>query len=582
MSSAASPVGPAPAGRELRAHLSAFRGLFLSVGLFSCAINLLMLAPALYMLQVYDRVLISRNTTTLLMLTLILLGLFVLEAVLEWVRSRALIRGSAALDLRLGPRVFDAAFGRTLAGRGGSASQALADLNHIRQFLTGKGLFAFFDAPWTPIYLLVIFALHPWLGGFAAVAALMLLALAWITERSTAGPLGLAQQEGQQASHYASSSLRNAEAIEAMGMLGSLRQRWQQRQGSMLAWQAQASDRAATVGAATRFTRMVAQSGVLGLGALLVIDNQLSPGAMIAASILLGRMLAPVDAAIGSWKPLVQARSAYARLSQLLQDHPAPPARTALPRPQGFVQVDQLVAAPPGQRTPVLKGIQFGASPGMLVAVVGPSASGKSTLARSLVGVWPPMAGTVRLDGANVHQWDKAELGPWIGYLPQDVELFEGTVAENIARFGPADDRLTVEAAQRAGVHDLILRLPQGYETPIGEGGAALSGGQRQRIGLARALYGDPALLVLDEPNASLDEAGDQALLAALQTLKAERRTVFVVTHRSHLLALADTVLVLANGQVQAYGPREVVLKTLLPAGAKAPGSPQLTHKEQP
>ncbi len=547
----------------LNAAMQDLRGLFVGAGAFSIAINVLMLTPALYMLQVYDRVLASRNTTTLLMLTLIMLGLFALEALLESVRARAMIRGSAALDLRLGPQVFNAALQHTLLGRGGNAGQALGDLGHIRQFLTGKGLFAFFDAPWTPVFLLVIFLLSPWLGLFALVAALLLLVLAWINERATAAPLGEANKEAQTASHFASSNLRNAEVIEAMGMLGALRQRWLQRQSRMLVQQALASDRAATVGAYTKFLRMAFQSGVLGLGALLVIDNQLTPGGMIAASILLGRALAPVDAAISHWRGLVSARGAYERLNNLLQAHPAAPERTALPRPQGFILAENLVVAPPGVRQPVLKGIKFGASPGMLVAVIGPSASGKSTLARALVGVWPPLSGTVRLDGADVHQWDKAELGPWVGYLPQDVELFEGTVAENIARFGAPEDGKIVQAAQRAGVHEMILRLPQAYETPIGEGGTALSGGQRQRIGLARAMYGSPALIVLDEPNANLDEAGDAALVEALREMKRENCTVFVMTHRLNVLSVVDAVMVLANGSIQAYGPREAVLKAM-------------------
>jgi len=569
---------------ELRGYLAAFRSLFISVGSFSFVINLLMLMPAIYMLQIYDRVLASRNTTTLLMLTLIMLAMFVLEAVLELVRSRSLVRASAALDLKLGPRVFDASFARTLRGRGGSAGQALGDLTHMRQFLTGKGLFAFFDAPWTPIYLGVIFLLHPWLGLFALLAALVLLVLAWVNERATAPALGAANQEGQAANHYASSHLRNAEVIEAMGMLGALRQRWLQRQSRMLVLQALASDRAATVGAYTKFLRMAFQSGVLGLGALLVIDNQLSPGGMIAASILLGRALSPVDLAMGSWRGLVSARGAYARLGELLGAHPANPVRTALPRPQGFILAENLVVAPPGVRQPVLKGIKFGASPGMLVAVIGPSASGKSTLARALVGVWPPLSGTVRLDGAEVHQWDKAELGPWVGYLPQDVELFEGTVAENIARFGAPEDGKIVQAAQRAGVHEMILRLPQAYETPIGEGGTALSGGQRQRIGLARAMYGSPALIVLDEPNANLDEAGDAALVEALREMKRENCTVFVMTHRLNVLSVVDAVMVLANGSIQAYGPREAVLKAMPQRPLANPAEPgkTLTHEATP
>lgn len=529
-------------------------------------INLLMLAPTLYMLQIYDRVLASRNTTTLLMLTIIMLGLFALDALLEWTRGRALVRGSAALDQQLGPTVLAASFRRTLRGNTSVTARAMGDLASLRQFLTGKGLFSFLDAPWTPIYIAVIFLLHPWLGLFATTAALLLVLLTWISERLSATPLKAASEASQQASQYANASVRNAEVIESMGMFATIRQRWQSRQTAASALQIVAGDRATDVSAVTRFVRMAAQSGVLGLGALLVIDNQMTPGGMIAASILLGRALSPVDAVIGHWRSWVQARGAYQRLNELLQAHPEPEPRTALPRPQGFVTVENLVAGPPGAGAPVLKGIRFGAAAGMLVAVIGPSASGKSTLARALVGVWPPMSGTVRLDGADVSQWNKEELGPWLGYLPQDVELFEGTVAENIARFGPPDSARTVAAAQRAGVHDMILRLPQGYDTPIGEGGMALSGGQRQRIGLARAMYGDPALVVLDEPNANLDEAGDAALVGALRVMKEEKRTVFVITHRMNLLAEADAILILVNGAIQAYGPRDAIMETLRPA----------------
>jgi ATP-binding cassette subfamily C exporter for protease/lipase len=344
----------------------------------------------------------------------------------------------------------------------------------------------------------------------------------------------------------------------------------------VLALQATASDRAAAIGALTKFARMAFQSGVLGLGAVLVIDGQLSPGGMIAASILLGRALSPVDLAMGSWRGLVQARGAYTRLQELLGAHPPQPVRLALPRPHGPVMAEGLVVAPPESREPILRGITFGAAPGMLVGVIGPSASGKSTLARALVGVWAPIGGSMRLAGADVGEWDKAELGQWIGYLPQDVELFEGTVAENIARFGSLDSEKILQAAQRAGVHEMILRMPQGYETPIGEGGAALSGGQRQRIGLARAMFGDPSLVVLDEPNANLDEAGDAALVAALRDMQREKRTVFVMTHRKNILSVVDVVMVLENGAIRAYGPRAAVLQSLQGStgGARIPPRP--------
>jgi ATP-binding cassette subfamily C exporter for protease/lipase len=547
---------------EITSIALTFRRVFYAVGGFSFAINVLLLVPAIYMLQVYDRVLTSRNETTLAMLTLIMAGLLGLAAMLEFVRSQVLIRSSTALDLRLNERVFDASFERILAGRGGSPGQALADLTTIRQFLTGHGLFAFFDAPWTPIYILVIFLLSPWLGLFALIAAMILLGLAYVNERATGPLLREANKLASAANQYAATNLRNAEVIEAMGMLPRLRQRWFARHSGFLVTQSEASDRAARISSVARFCRLVLQSGILGLGALLVIDNELTPGGMIAASILLVRALSPVDLAIATWRSVVSARAAYGRLNELLGMYPARDATLALPRPPGGIAAENLVVAAPGSRTPILNGLTFRVNPGTLVAVIGPSASGKSTLARALVGVWAPLLGAIRLDGAEVHAWDKAQLGAWIGYLPQDVELFEGTVAENIARFGEVDSAV-VEAAQRAGVHEVILQLPQGYETPIGAGGIALSGGQRQRIALARALYADPALVVLDEPNANLDDAGDEALLAALRVLKGEKRTVFVITHRANVLRVVDNVMVLAGGKIQAFGARDDVLKAL-------------------
>ena len=561
---------------ELTDILRSLRRAFAAVGAFSCAVNVLLLVPAIYMLQVYDRVLTSRNDTTLLLLTVLVLALLALEAVLEFVRGRVLVRVGVALDLRLGTRVFDAAFGQTLAGRVASPAQALGDLGALRQFLTGKGLFAFFDTPWTPIYVVVIFLLNPWLGAFALAAALLLVALAWVNERATGPALAEAGRLAAGANQYAAAQLRNAEAIEAMGMLGGLRARWMERQNGFVARQAEASDRASLIGSASRFARLALQSGILGLGAWMVLQDQLTPGGMIAASILLGRALAPVDLAIATWRSFVTARGAYARLARLLEAHPPRQSLVTLPAPTGIVAAENLVVGAPGSRTPILKGVNFRVPAGSTVGIVGPSASGKSTLARALVGVWAPLAGAVRLDGAEVHGWDKAELGPHVGYLPQDVELFDGTVAENIARFGALDSGRIVEAARRAGVHELVLQLPQGYETPIGEGGLVLSGGQRQRIGLARALYGAPVLLVLDEPNASLDDAGEAALMAALRTLKAEGRTVFLVTHRVNILRATDTLMVVVGGALQACGPRDEVLKATAAVRLRAPGAEAL------
>jgi ATP-binding cassette subfamily C exporter for protease/lipase len=561
---------------ELGNVVRSFRAVFLAVGAFSFVINVLLLVPSIYMLQIYDRVLTSRNETTLLTLTIVMAGLYVLEAALEFVRSRVLVRASAALDVSLSSRVFNASFDRSLQGRGGSPVQAIGDLTNVRQFLTSQGLFAFFDSPWTPIYLVVIFLLSPWLGIFALAGALILALMAYITERLTGPALAEAIRCAISANAYAAGNLRNAEAIEAMGMLGRLRERWSSRQNRFLALQAQASDRAASIGAATKFFRLFLQSGILGLGALLVIENQMSAGGMIAASILMGRALMPVELGISSWRGFVSARSAYARLDELLQAHPARRESLSLPRPAGVVSAENLVVAAPGKREPILKGIGFQTAAGRLVAIVGPSGSGKSTLARALVGIWKPLSGAVRLDGADVHDWNKEELGPWIGFLPQGVELMDGTVAENIARFGSIDSERIVSAARQAGVHELILRLPHGYDTPIGENGIILSGGQRQRVALARALYADPALVVLDEPNANLDEAGDAALMKALQQMKQEGRTAFVITHRTNVLNIADEIMVIVDGSIQIHGPRDQVAKALMsklqpPAGPSGP-----------
>lgn len=535
----------------------------MAVGAFSLCINVLMLAPSLYMLQVYDRVLNSRNETTLLMLSLILVGLYLLYAALEWVRSMVLVRVGVRLDLALDGRVFNAAFERNLRSGGGNAAQALGDLQVVRQFLTGNGLFAFFDAPWAPIYLLVITAFHPLLGLVALVGTLLLVALAWLTNRVTHPPLAQAQRLAMQSSSQINNHLRNAEVIESMGMLDNLRDRWFAKHVSMLRLQAQASDRAGVLSALTRFLRMLLQSLMLGLGAWLVLDNKLTGGMMIAGSILAGRALAPVELVIGSWRGFLGARDAYGRLEELLRQFPVREVSLALPPPTGLVAVEGVTAVPPGTRRAVLNNLSVLMPAGQVVGVIGPSGAGKSSLARLLVGVWPAAAGVVRLDGADIYRWDKAELGPYIGYLPQDVELFEGTIAENIARFGQIDSIKVVEAARRAGVHELILRFPEGYDTQIGVGGAVLSGGQRQRIGLARALYGDPVLIVLDEPNSNLDDVGEAALVEAIRGLKRAGRTVVLITHRTNVLATVDALLVLRDGALVLYGPRDEVMARL-------------------
>ncbi|WP_043648231.1 type I secretion system permease/ATPase [Chitinilyticum litopenaei] len=548
---------------ELAGVLFSMRRYFIIAGAFSLVINLLALTPSIYMLQVYDRVLASRNEVTLLALTVIMLGLFALSGALEFVRSRLLVRISSQIDEALNSRVFTAAFENNLRSAGGNAGQALGDMSTIRQFLTGNGLFAFFDAPWMPIYLLILFLFAPLLGWLAVAGALALIGLAIAQEILTRKPLAESQLHANRSSNFATNNLRNAEVIEAMGMLGGLMERWYTHHGKALALQAYASDKAGSVSTLSKFVRISIQSLVLGAGALLAIEGKISPGAMIAGSIIMGKALGPVDLMISTWKQLIQARTSYARLDELLQRFPQRDPGMPLPRPLGRLQLENVMAQAPGTQHMILRGVTFAINPGEVVGVIGPSASGKSTLARLMVGVWPAVGGKVRLDGADVFTWNKAELGPYIGYLPQDVELFSGTVAENIARFSEVDSAAVVEAAQLAGVHEMILRLPNGYDTPIGEGGSNLSGGQRQRLGLARALYRMPSLIVLDEPNSNLDDVGEKALVGAVLAAKQRGSTVILITHRTAILAAVDKLLVMADGASRLFGPRDQVLASL-------------------
>ena len=557
---------------ELEEALLSFRRAFLTVGAFSFFINLLMLTPTIYMLQIYDRALGSSNVTTLLMLTLITLGLFALMSLLEWIRSMVLVRVGARLDLDVNTRVFNATFERNLRQAGQNPAQALNDLSSMRQTLTGAGLIALTDAPWMPIYLIVIFMLHFQLGVFALIGVLLLVALAVVNERVSAAPLAEAQKLAMASNAQANNHLRNAEVIEAMGMLPAIRARWFQLHQKFLMQQAVASDRAGVLNALTRFARISMQSLTLGYGALLAISGEITPGMMIAGSILVGRALAPVEVLIANWKQLVSARAAYQRLTELLRIYPARVAGMPLPRPLGEVLVDNAATAAPGSKVLILRNVNFSLKAGEVVAVIGPSASGKSTLARLLVGIWPALAGSVRLDGADIFTWSKDELGPYLGYLPQDIELFDGTVAENIARFGEVDSDTVLAAARAAGVHELILLLPKGYDTPLGDAGSALSGGQKQRIGLARALYGDPALIVLDEPNSNLDDQGEAALAETIRRLKAKKRTVVIITHRLTTLAVADSILVMHEGTVKAHGPRDQVLAAIRSGNASTAG----------
>lgn len=555
---------------EIAAALKQFKGVFKTVGIFSMAINLLMLVPSIYMLQVYDSVLSSRNLMTLAMLSLITLLFYAIISALEWVRSQVLIRVGAQVDALLSERIYTAAFEQNLKKNNFQAGQALTDLTTIRQFVTGQGLFALFDAPWFPIYLAVNFLFDFWLGMFSLVGTAVLIALAWSNDRVSSKPLSEASQLAMVSGAMATNNLRNAEVIESMGMLPNLRGRWHKLHQQFLAQQAIASDKASVITAVTKLFRLTLQSYILGLGAWLVIEGRLTPGMMIAGSILMGRALSPVEQLIAVWKQVAGVKTAWKRLDDLLQQNPARTTGMPLPVPTGQLSIENVTAAPPGGQVAVLKGVQFSLAAGEVLAIIGPSASGKSSLARLMVGVWPAQMGKVRLDGADLYQWNKDILGQHLGYLPQDIELFAGTVAENIARFGEVDSEKVIAAAQLAGVHDMVLRLPKGYDTPIGDGGAGLSGGQQQRIGLARALYGQPALIVLDEPNSNLDDAGEAALIQAIRELKAQYRTVVLITHRMPILTISDKLLVLNEGSVQGFGPTQQILGALAQARQQA------------
>jgi len=548
---------------EITEALVKFKKVFYTIAAFTACVNILMLVPSIYMLEVYDRVLASRNETTLYMLSVMVLGLFALISVLEYIRSMVVIRIGAKMDSFLNNRVYTAAFEQNLRSTGVNAGQALNDLTTIRQFVTGNGMFAFFDAPWFPIYLLVIFVFNMWMGLFALVSVILLVALAWLNEVVSRKPLAEANTTAIRSSNLATNNLRNAEVIEAMGMLPNMRKRWYAEHVKFLKLQAEASQKASRIGSITKFVQIAVQSLILGVGALLVITGDVTSGMMIAGSILLGRALSPVQQIIGVWRQWSGVVSAYRRLEKLLADNPPRIAGMELPKPEGHLSVEGVTAAPPMVPVAVLKSVSFAINAGDCLGVIGPSGSGKSTLARLLVGVWRAAVGKVRLDGADVYLWNKDELGPHMGYLPQDIELFAGTISENIARFGEVDSFQVVIAAKLAGVHDLILRLPEGYDTPIGDGGLGLSGGEKQRLGLARALYGDPSIIVLDEPNSNLDDIGEIALTQAIIRLRQLRKTVILISHRPSIIRETNKLLVLRDGMVSAFGPTDQVLKDL-------------------
>lgn len=549
---------------DLRRALAACRQSFFSTAFFSLFVNLLMLVPAIYMLAVYDRVLMSGSESTLMLLTIITVFLFLVLGGLEWIRARIMVATSARLDEHLSERVFDAIFARSLASGGATAtSQPLNDLLQIRQFLTGPGLLAFFDAPWIPIYVGLMFLFHLYFGIVAVLSILLLVGLAFWNEVATRADLADANRESIEATQFVQRNLRNAEVVEAMGMLPRLRARWYARQMQVLGLQSRASTKAGLINALSRTYRLTIQSLVLGLGAYLAIRKDISPGLVISGSILLGRALAPLDQMIAGWRGFHGAREAYERLDSLLHTIPEAAPRMSLPTLRGQVKLEDLVVVVPSRNEPILNGITLTIEPGTTVALIGPSAAGKSTLARAMLGLYPPAHGRVCLDGADVHNWDRTQLGPSIGYLPQDVELLDGTVAENIARFGQIEPARVVEAARCAGIHEMILTLPQAYDTPILSGDIALSAGQRQRIGIARAIYGRPRVVVLDEPNANLDMAGEAALLKTILQLQRDGCTVVVVTHRPNVLQAVQKIALIVHGKLALYGPREKVLAAM-------------------
>lgn len=533
--------------------------------LFTVIGTLLSLAPSVYMLEVYGRAVDSRSLLTLLMLTVAVVFAYLLMQLLEWVHNAEMSEAGLALDAKLSDRVFMASFEANLKRLPGGTLQPLADLRTLREFLPSPLLHALMEAPVSLLFLILIFAISPVLGWAAVVGALVQLLIAWLNERATQAPLMQANRSAMGAQQYADNSLRNAQVIEAMGMLRDIHSRWIAKQREFLGLQANASDAAGLYAALAKAVQITWSSLLLGLGAWLLLKGMLNggPGMMIVGSILGGQVLKPLVQIVSQWRLAVNARDAWRRLDSMLKMLPAREPAMELPAPRGQLIAENLLVAAPGSQSPILRGVTFGLNPGEVLAVIGPSAAGKTSLARALAGIWPSMGGKARLDGVDVYTWDKAELGPHVGYLPQGVELFDGSVADNIARFGQVDLAKVEAAARAVGLHEFILSLPEGYNTDVGPEGARLSGGQRQRIGLARALYGDPVFVLLDEPNSSLDEAGDAALAQAIAAAKSRGTTFVVITHRTSVLGVSDKILLLRDGTAQAFGPRDEVLAAL-------------------
>lgn len=535
----------------------------MSIAVFTGALNFLMLAPMFYMMWLFDRVLTSKNELTLLMLTVIVLFMYAMWWALEAVRSLIVIQISKHIDAKLNEQVYDAAFQKALKQDGVNPVQALNDLTVLRQFVTGPILFSVFDLPWFPIFMTILFIFSFWMGIFCIVTIVIMAALTAYNEVLTKSKLLKANELSMIASNTAGNTIRNSEVLDAMGMLSTMKAQWLKFHESFLEHQTVASQRAATFGSITKVFQMAVQSLIMGLGALLVLLQHITPGMMYASSFVMGKVLMPIQLIVQGWPQIAMAMDSYKRLATLINENSPREYSMSLPRPVGYLSVEGVFVAPPGQNQAVVQGVRFSIEPGDLLGIVGPSASGKSTLAKCMIGVWHPLAGMVRLDGADMHTWNRQELGPSLGYLPQDIELFEGSISQNIARFTEFDPADVIAAAEAAGIHQMVLRMPKGYDTLVGPGGMGLSGGQMQRIGLARALFKDPSFIVLDEPNSNLDDAGEQALSAALLKMRERKATVVIVTHRVSALKMANKMLVMQDGRMTKFGPTKTVFEEL-------------------
>lgn len=565
----------------IRQALGQSRGAFLVVGAFSLLINILVLASPLYSMQIFDRVLSSRSIDTLILLTVIVIVAIAAMSAIETLRGQVLARIGKWVEHTSGPVVLAAAIDDSIQTRTSSSAEALRDLGNIKNFLSNPSVTAVFDAPWAPIFVLVMYAMHPYFGLLALISALTLLGLTLLTDQTARAPMGKASAAAFKLSHQSELLLRNGDALRGMGMQSSVIERWQRRNEAVLDMTMLAIDRGGVISGFSKFVRLVAQLAVMGLGAFLVIHQEISGGVMIAASILLGRVLAPVELTISGWRSFVTARLSYRRLEQLLRRTPPAEDAMKLPAPTGRVSVERLTYVPAGAGKATLKGISLTLEPGEILAIIGPTAAGKSTLSRVLTGVWRPTGGHVRLDGADLENWHRSgQAKDVLGYLPQDIQLLDGTIRENIARVRDASPEDVVRAAKLAGVHEMILQLPQGYETEIGDGGTTLSGGQRQRIALARAVFGNPRFVVLDEPNANLDAEGEQQLIKTLKQLKFNGCTAIVITHRTNLVTQADKVMVMHDGLPQHFGPTAEVLQKLRNPMTTVPLKPAAQFKQ--